>query len=116
MYLEYFQEQFLTVVVLMNTFEHKNSLRTIEPQIVQKLKNKEIWPKFTGSYKKSVYLSPSRRGRLSIHQFIVPHPKATLLLYFDFIVCARLAQLVRSLTANQEVPGSIPGNFEIQLL
>ena len=27
-------------------------------------------------------------------------------------VCARLAQLVRSLTANQEVPGSIPGLVE----
>ena len=25
------------------------------------------------------------------------------------VVCARLAQLVRSLTANQKVPGSIPG-------
>ena len=28
------------------------------------------------------------------------------------IVCARLAQLVRSLTANQKVPGSIPGLVE----
>ena len=27
-------------------------------------------------------------------------------------VCARLAQLVRSLTANQKVPGSIPGLVE----
>ena len=27
-------------------------------------------------------------------------------------VCARLAQLVRSLTANQEVPGSSPGLVE----
>ena len=36
----------------MTTFEHKNSLRTIEAQIVQKLKNNEAWPKFTGSYKK----------------------------------------------------------------
>ena len=43
---------FLTVVVLTNTFEHKNSLRTIEAQIVQKLKNNEARPKFTGSYKK----------------------------------------------------------------
>ena len=31
---------------------------------------------------------------------------------FSFFVCARLAQLVRSLTANQEVPGSIPGLVE----
>ena len=36
----------------MNTFEHKNSLRIIEAQIVQKLKNNETRPKFTGSYKK----------------------------------------------------------------
>ena len=36
----------------MSTFEHKNSLRTTEAQIVQKLKNNEAWPKFIGSYKK----------------------------------------------------------------
>ena len=36
----------------MNTFKTKNSLRTIEAQIVQKLKNNEARPKFTGSYKK----------------------------------------------------------------
>ena len=36
----------------MSTFEHKNSLTTIEAQIVQKLKNNEARPKFTGSYKK----------------------------------------------------------------
>ena len=52
MYLECFQELFLTVVVLMSTFEHKNSLRTIEAQIVQKLKSNEARPKFTGSHKK----------------------------------------------------------------
>ena len=33
-----------------------NNLRTIEAQIVQKLKNNEPWPKFAGSYKeKNVY-------------------------------------------------------------
>ena len=31
---------------------NKNNLRTIEAQIVQKLKNNEAQPKFTGSYKK----------------------------------------------------------------
>ena len=36
----------------MSTFKNKNSLRTIEAQIVQKLKNNEAWPKFTGFYKK----------------------------------------------------------------
>ena len=36
----------------MSTFEHKNSLRTIEAQIVQKLKNNEARPKFIGSYKR----------------------------------------------------------------
>ena len=35
----------------MSTFKTKNSLRTIEAQIVQKLKNNEARPKFTGSYK-----------------------------------------------------------------
>ena len=28
-------------------------LRTFEAQFVQKLKNNEAWPKFTGSYKKN---------------------------------------------------------------
>ena len=46
-----FGELFLTVVVYMSTFKTKNSLRTIEAQIVQKLKNNEARPKFTGSYK-----------------------------------------------------------------
>ena len=36
----------------MSTFERKNSLRTTEAQIVQKGKNNEARPKFTGSYKK----------------------------------------------------------------
>ena len=36
----------------MNTFENKNSLRTIEARIVQKFKNNGARPKFTGSYKK----------------------------------------------------------------
>ena len=46
-------ELFLTVVARMSTFKNKNSLRTIEAQIVQKLKNNEARPKFTGSsYKK----------------------------------------------------------------
>ena len=41
---------FLIAVVLMSTFKNKNSIRTIEVQIVQKLKNNEARPKFTGSY------------------------------------------------------------------
>ena len=49
MYLENFSSYFF---VLMSTFKNKNSLRTIEAQIVQKLKNNEARPKFTGSYKK----------------------------------------------------------------
>ena len=36
----------------MSTFKNKNSLRTTEAQIVQKLKNNEARPKVTGSYKK----------------------------------------------------------------
>ena len=35
----------------MSTFKNRNSLRTIEAQIVQKLKNNEARPKFTGSYR-----------------------------------------------------------------
>ena len=35
----------------MSSFKNKNSLRTIEAQIVQKLKNNEARPKFIGSYK-----------------------------------------------------------------
>ena len=38
----------------MSTFQHKNSLRTIEAQIVQKLKNNEARPKFISSIKKRV--------------------------------------------------------------
>ena len=45
-------ELFLTAVVLTSTFKNKDSLRTIEAQIVQKLKNNEARPKFTSSYKK----------------------------------------------------------------
>ena len=48
-----FWELFLTVVVFMSTFKNKNSIRTTEDQIVQKLKNSEARPKFTGSYKKT---------------------------------------------------------------
>ena len=36
----------------------------------------------------------------------------TASIYYRSTVCARLAQLVRYLTANQEVPGSIPGLVE----
>ena len=51
MFLECFQELFLTVVVFTITFEHiRDSLRKIEARIVQKLKNNEAQPKFTGSY------------------------------------------------------------------
>ena len=35
---------------------NKNNLRTIEAQIVQKLKNNEVWPKFTGSYIKKKHV------------------------------------------------------------
>ena len=41
----------------MSTFEHKNSLRTIEAQIVQKLKNNGARPKFTGSYNKKACIA-----------------------------------------------------------
>ena len=34
------------------TFKNKNSLRKIEAQIAQKLKNNEAQPNFAGSYKK----------------------------------------------------------------
>ena len=34
----------------MSTFWTKNSLRTIEAEISEKIKNNEARPKFTGSY------------------------------------------------------------------
>ena len=37
-------------------FSVKNNLRTIDAQIVPKPKNNEPRPKFTGSYKNSVYV------------------------------------------------------------
>ena len=40
----------------MSTFKNKNSLRTIEAQIMQKLKNSEARPKFTGPYQKACCL------------------------------------------------------------
>ena len=49
-YLEYFRSYFLLLSMSMSTFKNKNSVRTIEAQIVQKLKNNEARPKFTGSY------------------------------------------------------------------
>ena len=41
----------------MSTSLNKNSLRTIEVQILQKLKNNEARPKFTGSYKKKKHVA-----------------------------------------------------------
>ena len=38
---------------------NKNSLRTIEAQFVQKLKSNELWPRFTGFYKKKRVVSVS---------------------------------------------------------
>ena len=38
---------------MSTAFKIKNSLRTIEAQIVQKFKNNEARPKCTGSYKKA---------------------------------------------------------------
>ena len=46
----------------MSTFKNKNSLRTTEAQIVQKLKNNEARPKFTGSYKKKSVYSENCKG------------------------------------------------------
>ena len=58
-YLGYFRSYFLLLLFIwLSTFKHKNSLRTIEAEIVQKLKNNEARPKFTGSYKKGVYAKP----------------------------------------------------------
>ena len=41
----------------MNTFKNKDSLRTVGAEIVQKLKNNEARPKFTGSYKNKACIS-----------------------------------------------------------
>ena len=43
---------FSLLLSLWVLFKNRNTLRTIEAQIAQKLKNNEARPKFTGSYKK----------------------------------------------------------------
>ena len=50
----------------MSTFKNKNILRTIEAQIVQKLKNNEARPKFTGSYKKKNRAEIEMRSKYQI--------------------------------------------------
>ena len=51
---------------MSTAFKNKNSLRAIEAQIVQKLKNNEARQKFSGSYKnKSVYEVLRPRPRVS---------------------------------------------------
>ena len=57
----------------MSISKTKNSLRTIEAQIVQKLKNNEARPKFTGSYKKKAciclhLLLMMKRAKLFFHE------------------------------------------------
>ena len=54
----------LTIVVLMSTFQNKNSLRTIEAEISYKIKNNETRPKFTGSYKKKACRRKSQSSAL----------------------------------------------------
>ena len=51
-------------------------------------------------------ISAARNGT----DLIIPTNKAVH--PFLYLVCTRLASLVRSLTANQEVPGSFPGLVE----
>ena len=52
-YLEYLRSYILIVIVLVSTFKNKNSLRSIEAEISQKIKNNETRPNFTGSYEKT---------------------------------------------------------------
>ena len=51
----------------MSSFEHKNSLRTIEAQIVQKPKSNEARPKFTGSCKKKPCIYFKLQHGISAH-------------------------------------------------
>ena len=57
----------------MSTFKNKNSLRTIEAEISQKLKNNGARPKLTGSYIKKKACNQSRKLstqlRVSAHKF-----------------------------------------------
>ena len=64
----------------MSTFKNKSCLRTIEAQIVQKLKNNKARPKFTGSYKnKSVYRdSRHSNWAIPINCFVSDRPTDTL--------------------------------------
>ena len=50
----------------MSTFKNKNSLRTVEAQIAQKLKNNEPRPKFTGFYKRARIWSIFNRSYFSL--------------------------------------------------
>ena len=60
----------------MSTFKNKNSLKTIEAQIVQKLKNIEARPKFTGSYKKKgVYTSWQHIKRIRVKGLETTHER-----------------------------------------
>ena len=72
-YLGYFRSYFLllTVVVLMSNFKNKNSLRTIEAEISSRVKNNEARPKFTGSYKKSVYTGSHRQSSMKSSKTIL---------------------------------------------
>ena len=51
----------------MSIYEHKNSLRTIEAQIVQKLKNNETRAKFTGPYKKKACTQLLQKPEPEVH-------------------------------------------------
>ena len=48
----------------MSAFKNKNSLRTIEAQIAQKLKNNEAQPKFTGSYEKRACMTATEHEKV----------------------------------------------------
>ena len=67
----------------MSIYEHKNSLRTIEAQIVQKLKNNETRAKFTGPYKKKRVLSCCKNLSL---RYIYPGSLAEKKLLVNFFL------------------------------
>ena len=80
----------------MSTFKNKNSLRTIEAEIVQKLKNNEARPKFTGSHKKKRV--PETKGSPNFKKTILKattRPFIYLFIYL-FILCVEALGVIVS--------------------
>ena len=72
-FLKTFIKTFMTVPKCITEMHdgNKYNLRTIEAQTVQKLKNKKARSKFTGSYKKSVFITSCILLSIGISYFLM---------------------------------------------